>query len=146
MNKRIFFGLLFLSPFLWAFEQEQIQLGPIKMKVEVAQTDSEHAQGLMFRKSLDERTGMLFVFKDEKPRTFWMKNTFIPLAIGYFNRQGVLIDIQEMKASKSEMDMNPEVYPSKGPAQFALEVNPGWFVRNRVKVGSRLVRNPSQKQ
>ena len=133
-----------LSFNLLAFQHEQIQLGTVKMNVEVAKTDSEHAQGLMFRKSLDENTGMLFVFSDEKPRTFWMKNTFIPLSIGYFDARGNLIDIQEMKASKSEMEMNPEVYPSKGAAQFALEVNPGWFARNKVKVGSRLQRKSQE--
>jgi uncharacterized membrane protein (UPF0127 family) len=66
-----------------------------------------------------------------------MKNTFIPLSIGYFNRKKELIKIVDMKPVKSEMDREVPSYPSGAPAQYALEVSQGWFQRHKVAVGTR---------
>lgn len=66
-----------------------------------------------------------------------MKNTFIPLSIGFFNSKKVLVDIQDMEPAKSEMDQNPKSYLSRSPAQYALEVNQGWFQKNKIKLGDR---------
>ena len=78
---------------------------------------------------------MLFIFPDVQPRGFWMKNTFIPLAIGYFNGKKELIDIQEMAAATSEMQKDYPTYVSKEPAQYALEVPTGWFSKHNIKLG-----------
>lgn len=105
------------------------------LEIEIAETPAQQERGLMFRRSLPEGTGMLFVFPDESEHAFWMKNTFIDLAIGYFDRNRKLIDIQEMKAT-SVLEKNPPSYPSSGPAMYALEVPKGWFKRNRVVIGA----------
>ncbi len=88
---------------------------------------------------MSETDAMLFVFKDADIRYFWMKNTFVELSIGYFDKNAVLIDIQDMAPVKSEMEDSPPAYPSKGPAQYALEVAKGWFQRHKVKLGDKLV-------
>jgi uncharacterized membrane protein (UPF0127 family) len=92
----------------------------------------------MFVKSLPANEGMLFVFDEERMQNFWMKNTLIPLSIGFFDKSGLLIDVQEMKPSESLMDATPPSYQSAGPALMALEMNAGWFKKNHLDVGARL--------
>ena len=108
------------------------------IKVELAETPEQHQHGLMFRKKLNLNEGMLFVFADEQPRSFWMKNTLIDLDIGYFNSKKVLIDIQQMKAENSVMQLNIPAYPSKQPAMYALEMSKGWFKKNNFPEGTAL--------
>lgn len=108
-----------------------------KITVEFAETMDQHERGLMFRKSLGHDQGMLFIFADEVVRSFWMKNTIIDLSIGYFNKDKKLIDIQEMKAT-SMLQKDLPSYPSRGPAQYALEMSSKWFEKNNIKVGATL--------
>lgn len=122
----------------FAFRKEKMKIGGQTIVVEVAETDRQHSRGLMFREKLGEKEGMIFVFTDEDYRSFWMKNTIIDLAIGYFDKNRKLVDVQEMKAT-SAMDLHPPSYPSRKPAMYALEVRPGWFERNKIKLGSTFV-------
>ncbi len=119
------------------FDKRKIKLGSQTLIVEIANTPERSAYGLMFRRSLPEGTGMLFQFPNEEIRAFWMKNTFIPLSIGYFNSQKELIDIQDMAPAESEVQTQFPNYPSKGPAQFALEAPKGWFFRNKIHLGQK---------
>lgn len=105
-----------------------------KVRVEIADDADEQAQGLMNRKKLGEKRGMLFVFPEERERSFWMKNTYIPLSIAYINSEGRIIDIQDMKP----LDDEPPSYVSAEPAQYALEVNKGFFDERGVKVGDEV--------
>lgn len=114
------------------FSKSKIQVGAVKIIVEMAVQPKEQARGLMFRKSLCENCGMLFVYQDEQIRSFWMKNTFIPLSIGFFNKKKELIDVQEMTPVQSEMQLKIPTYESKGRAMFALEMNAGWFRKNKI--------------
>jgi len=108
----------------------------INCNVEIAVTSEEHAKGLMGRSELCDTCGMLFIFNDEEYRTFWMKNTKIPLSIAFIDKNGIINDIQ---------DMNPyqtfPTYSSKYPAKFALEVNQGWFKKNNITTGSKVILN-----
>jgi uncharacterized membrane protein (UPF0127 family) len=117
-----------------------IEFGQIikKITVEMAETDDQHERGLMFRKKLSSNEGMLFVFKDEMTRHFWMKNTLIDLSIGYFNAEKKLIDVQEMKAVTSVLQTDLPSYPSRLPAQFALEMPAGWFKKSKIAEGAIL--------
>lgn len=109
-----------------------------KINVELAETQEQHAQGLMFRKNLKNNEGMLFIFDDEQIREFWMKNTLINLDIGYFDRTKKLIDIRQMQAVTSVMQIELPTYPSKGPAKYALEMTQGWFKKNKFEEGTAL--------
>lgn len=119
------------------FSKKKIQVGPVSVTVEIADTPEKTSHGLMYRQKLEEGTGMLFVFPDEEPRSFWMKNTFVPLSIGFFDSKKKLIDIQDMEPVKSEMQSDLPTYPSRGPAQYALEVPKGWFKKHKIKIGTK---------
>lgn len=87
---------------------------------------------------MGEDEGMLFIFKNTETRFFWMKNTLIDLSIGYFDAEMKLIDIKEMKSGKGVPDSALPSYASAQPAKYALEMNAGWFDKNKIKLGSKL--------
>ncbi len=106
----------------------------VEVRVEIADEPDEQAKGLMDRTALGEDRGMLFVFPSEEERSFWMRDTLIPLSIAYIDSEGRIVDIQDMKA----LDDDPPHYVSAEPAQYALEVNKGFFDERGVKVGDRV--------
>lgn len=120
------------------FEKKKISIGKTSIEVEIADTDGKSSRGLMFRKTLAKDAGMLFIFEGEEVRSFWMKNTFVDLDIGFFSADKTLVDIQTMKAVKSELVLNPPSYMSAKPAMYALEMNAGWFSKNKIKIGAKL--------
>ncbi|PJZ44714.1 DUF192 domain-containing protein [Leptospira brenneri] len=97
------------------------------LKLEIANTPSTRATGLMYRTKLGEDEGMLFVFRRPEVLSFWMKNTLIPLSIGYFSEDMRLLESFDMKPNQTE-----EVYNSRKPAMYALEVNQGWFAKHKI--------------
>lgn len=106
----------------------------VQVRVEVADDAEEQAKGLMGRTALGEERGMLFVFPDEQVRSFWMRDTLIPLSIAYIDSEGRIIDIQDMEPR----DDDPPHYVSAEPARYALEVNQGFFDERGVEVGDRV--------
>ena len=102
----------------------------VKVRVEIADNDLERGTGLRWRKSLPENRGMLFVFPDEEILDFTMDDTLIPLSIAFMDSESRIIDIQDMEPSEDE-------YLSARPAQYALEVNQGFFEEHGVEVGNR---------
>lgn len=105
------------------------------LKVEVADTPERQAQGLMFRKTLAEDEGMVFLFPSPTAGGFWMKNTLIPLSIAFFDREGVILRILDMTPCRA--DPCPVYYPGV-VYQGALEVNQGWFKRRGLTPGARV--------
>jgi uncharacterized protein len=109
-----------------------ININNINFKIEVASTDAEMEKGLMFRKSLGEHEGMIFVYKEYVRNAFWMKNTSIPLSIAFLRDDGVIVDIRNMQPFYE----NP-IAPDYSYI-YALEVNQGAFDRAGVKIGDRI--------
>ena len=107
----------------------QVAVNGIPLVVEVAADEPSRNRGLMYRESLETNAGMLFVFSDSAPRSFWMKNTYIPLSIAYINERDEIINIEEM------IPFNSFGVRSAGNAVCALETNKGWFKKNRIQVG-----------
>ena len=99
------------------------------LHVEISNTEKKRAAGLMFRDKLAENRGMLFIFEQERPLMFWMKNTTIPLSIAFINSKGLIVDIQDMKP------MTSDGYVSRFPGIYALEVNQGWFKKHSIRIG-----------
>jgi len=97
--------------------------------VEIADTDEERARGLMFRDSLPEDGGMLFVFPSAELRSFWMKNTRVALSIAYISSRGEILEIYPMEP------LSTDPVPSRYPAQYALEVRQGRFGEVGVTTG-----------
>ena len=91
-----------------------------KLDVELAETDYEHQTGLMYRESMDNDKGMLFIYDNARTRSFFMKNTYIPLDIIYYGADSTLVSIQKNATPRDETSL-----PSEGPTQFILEINGG---------------------
>lgn len=109
----------------------------ISFAAEVVSTPEGRARGLMFREELAEQSGMLFVFDDAKPRTFWMKNTPLSLDIIYISHKGVICSI-----AKGTTPFSLDMIPSGCAAQTVLEVKAGDAERYGLRRGAA-VRHPS---
>ncbi len=94
----------------------------ITYTVEIAANKLRHTKGLMFRKSMGEREGMLFVFKHSADKRFWMKNTKIPLDIIFINKEKRIINIEEAVPCLAAPCRG---YHSRGRARYVLEINQG---------------------
>ena len=104
-----------------------------KIEVEVAKTPEKRALGLMYRKSLDWKAGMFFIFEQESKSPFWMKNTYLPLSIAFIDKNDVIIEIFEMTPNQEAI-----LYAPSRPYITALEMNRGWFLENGVKTGDTI--------
>lgn len=92
-----------------------------RIVIEIAETPQEQAQGLMYRRSLPDRGGMLFIDPAESMRSFWMKNTALSLDILFVDAQGEIVNIVKRTTPFSE-----ENILSTAPAQFVVEVRAGF--------------------
>jgi uncharacterized protein len=104
-----------------------------KIDIEIAEDNSERAQGLMYRKSMDEEKGMLFLFNKEEEQGFWMKNTIIPLDIIYVNAAKEIVKIYKNTTPFSEKDL-----PSEKPTLYVVEVNGGFTDKFGIKDGDKI--------
>ena len=101
----------------------------VRLNVEIADAEAEREKGLMNRTAMGEDHGMIFIFPGEQTLSFWMKDTLIPLSVAFMDSNGRIIDIQDMQPQ----DLTSHL--SAKPAQYALEVNQGFFEKHGVKVG-----------
>lgn len=108
-----------------------------RYKVTVADDHQSRARGLMFVDHLPEDEGMWFVFRQEAPRAFWMRNTRIPLDIIYLNGQLEVVDI--IKNAKPCRSQRCPTYPSARPAQHVLELNAGHSDRLGLNIGDVII-------
>jgi len=100
-----------------------VEIGGQRFSVEIADTRQKQNLGLMYRNEMPADHGMLFIFPNEAPRSFWMKNTRIPLDIMYFNK-----DLNMVSASLNTPPCRVSrcpAYPSTEPAMYVLELNAG---------------------
>ncbi len=107
-------------------------LGGVAVTLELADDDAERMQGLMYRAAMPENYGMLFVFENEEIRNFWMKDTLMDLDIAFLDKNGVIIDIKRMRQGTET------ITTSDAPAMYAVEMNAGWFPKNKVETGALL--------
>ncbi len=105
----------------------------VRFQVEIADDDRERQNGLMYRKSLGPDRGMLFDFGQAAPRSFWMKNTYIPLDILYIGADGYIVSIAAMTQPFSEAPV-----PSHGPALGVLEIAGGRAGELGIRPGDRV--------
>jgi uncharacterized protein len=104
--------------------------------LEVVRTPEEQAQGLMFRESLSEKTGMLFPFTDKGVHHFWMKNTMIPLDMVWMDAEGRVIFVSA-DTPPCKADPCPSYGPD-APAASVLEIAGGNAAQEKISVGSVL--------
>ena len=118
-----------------------VKIGGERYAVEIADDDAERARGLMFRDVLAEGRGMLFIHVSEEPRSYWMKNTRIPLDILYFDDSRRLVAQQRDVPPCSLGDACPP-YPSDVPARYVLELNAGEAARLDLQDGATIEFGP----
>jgi hypothetical protein len=100
------------------------------LAVELATTPKARGCGLSNRVKFPENHGMLFIYPIPGLRTFWMKDTHIPLSIAFLDDSGQILRIQHMTPLQTD-----ERYRSLQPVRYALEVNQGWFAEHGIGVG-----------
>ena len=110
----------------------EVMIGRWPIKAEVADTPELRLRGLSNRPALEPRNGMLFVFEQAVPVTFWMENTTIPLSIAFMREDGTISQIEKMQPNSLVQ------IPSREPVKYALEVRQGWFEERGLKPGVRV--------
>jgi uncharacterized membrane protein (UPF0127 family) len=110
-------------------------LGTLKAKVdlEIADTEYERQLGLMNRKEMKEKEGMLFIFPRQDYQSFWMRNTLISLDIMFVNDQKEIVTIH-----KNTKTLSDTSYPSSEPSIYVVEVLAGFTDRHNIKVGDKI--------
>ncbi len=107
-----------------------------RIVLELAVTDEEKAQGLMFRDALAADRGMLFVFPTDGIHPFWMKNTFIPLDMIWLSASGAVVEVRA-DVPPCRLDPCPS-YANDRPARAVLELAAGAAAKHRIAAGSVL--------
>jgi hypothetical protein len=105
-----------------------------RFDVDVADSFESRERGLMFRKNLGPREGMLFVFEDVQPVTFWMKNTLIPLDMLFIDQTGRVVHI-----ARNAQPLSTDLISSQYPVKWVLEIAGGEAARQGIDVGGKLV-------
>lgn len=149
--KRIFIILLTALILIWIVrvpvidwwlsesdETRQMQLGNTTYQLEIADSFLEQRRGLMRRTDLPSDHGMYFQFTDSKERSFWMKDTLIPLDLIWVN-QGVVTGLTlDVQPEPGVIDTQLRLYGSPGPADAVIELNAGQISQNGLKIGDTI--------
>jgi uncharacterized protein len=109
-----------------------LSAGMHQITAQVAQTPDQRSTGLMFRKEMPQREGMLFVFEQASTQCFWMKNTLLPLTAAFVADDGVIVNLADM------MPQTEAPHCSTKPVRYVLEMNQGWFAKKGIKAGAKL--------
>lgn len=104
-----------------------------KLNIEIADDEYQTETGLMYRKSMDDNQGMLFIFPDSQYRYFYMRNTEIPLDIIYIDDDQTIVSIQ-----KNAKPLDETSLPSEGPAKYVLEINAGLSTAWNLEKGDKI--------
>jgi len=113
-----------------ASAQQKFQVVPLTagmhlIQAEVAATDAQRQQGLMYREKMGSNEGMVFLFDAPAGVCMWMKNTLIPLSVDFIDDEGKIVNIEDMQPQTTES------HCAKGPVRYALEMNKGWFKQKK---------------
>ena len=135
----ILIGLVIMMIFIIIFlsynqEKTEVCFEENCFLVELAKTDVEKERGLMFKKSLENNRGMLFIFNEEGRYNFWMKNTLITLDIIWINSEKEVVYIEHSAEPCSE---TCESIIPRVNAQFVLEINGGVAKKLNINIGDR---------
>jgi hypothetical protein len=110
----------------------QLNAGMHLIRAEVAAEFGTRMRGLMYRASMAQNAGMLFIFDESTQHCMWMKNTLIPLSVAFIDDKGAITNIEDMQPQTEDS------HCAGRPARYALEMNRGWFAARGIKPGSRI--------
>lgn len=118
---------------------ETVEIAGESFDLELAVTPAQHRRGMAGRKEVAEDEGMLFIFEDARHRSFWMKGCLVPLDIMFLDPAGRIVQTHTMPAPDPDTpDDDLPGYPSRYPAQFAIELQAGMIDRLELSEGDRL--------
>jgi hypothetical protein len=103
-----------------------------RIQVEVANTPASREKGLMFRRTMADTQGMVFIFPKAGKVCMWMANTLIPLSVAFLDEKGRIINVEDMQPQTRD------IHCADRPATFALEMNLGWFQKHGIPPGHAL--------
>lgn len=109
------------------------------IRIEIANNDEQRERGLMFRTSMPDTSGMLFIYPSPREGSFWMLDTPLPLSIAFADSTGVIFHIVDMDPCVEEMSWECPTYDSGGAFEYALEMNKGYFAKRGIKAGAKIV-------
>ena len=115
-----------------------MHLASSTLHTEVAATEMQGEIGLMYRRSMPDNDGMLFVLPLGRA-VFWMENTYIPLSVAFLDKNGTILEIHDMKA----LDLTHTSSDSDQVA-YAIEANLHWFDLNGIKPGMKISPTPAE--
>ncbi|MBT0570634.1 DUF192 domain-containing protein [Curvibacter sp. CHRR-16] len=113
-------------------QRTALTIGIHRLEVQIAATPEQRMIGLMFRESMPDNEGMLFVFAEPSKQCFWMKNTALPLSAAFIQDDGTIVNVEDMKPQTTDS------HCSLRPVRFVLEMNQGWFTKKGIGRGSKL--------
>lgn len=133
--KKLFLLLLGVAALAANAEMPRLDLtaGMYRIDAEVAADQQNRMVGLMNRRAMPANQGMLFVFPQDNTHCMWMRNTLIPLSVAFIDRDGVIINIEDMQPQTEDN------HCARRPARFALEMNLGWFAQRGFAAGNKLL-------
>jgi uncharacterized membrane protein (UPF0127 family) len=111
------------------------------IKAELADSDAEREQGLMYREKMAANAGMVFVWDQPNGQCMWMKNTLLPLSVAFIDAEGRIVNIEDMQPQTLQSHCSSKATPVK----YALEMNLGWFKQKNIKPGMKIIGLPGLK-
>jgi len=120
------FGQYFDVPFLSSVDGQKVAT----VKMQMAITPDEDHHGLMFRKTMPENNGMIFLYQGTQQRVLYMRNTYINLDVGWMSPDGTVLEVQQL-------DKLTETWrwSANSNVQYGLEMNVNWFEKHGVEAG-----------
>ena len=114
------------------FATTQLSAGMHLIQAEVAATEAQREQGLMFREKMANNAGMVFVFDAPATQCMWMKNTLLPLSVAFIDAEGRIVNIEDMLPQTLDSHCSKKSVA----VRYALEMNLGWFKQKNLKPGT----------
>ncbi|MGL4666378.1 MAG: DUF192 domain-containing protein [Saezia sp.] len=111
-------------------ERATLTIQRYEIDTQLAKSHFERSKGLMWRASMPENEGMLFIFDAPATQCFWMKNTYLPLSAAFVADNGEIVNIVDMQP------LSTKGHCSEKPVRFVLEVHQGWFKKRDLQAGS----------
>ena len=140
MRRLLTLALLSLPAYAQDMPVVQLNAGMHLIRAEVAAEFGTRMRGLMYRASMPQNAGMLFIFDESTQHCMWMKNTLIPLSVAFIDEKGAITNIEDMKPQTEDS------HCASRSARYALEMNRGWFAAHGIKPGSRIGGIPGVQQ
>tara|TARA_B100001250_G_scaffold113230_1_gene95722 strand:- start:24 stop:452 length:429 start_codon:yes stop_codon:yes gene_type:complete len=132
VKKLLSFTLISFSAISFANLEMSFEGKTAKLNLIISNTDAARRKGLMNKSFLEKNTGMLFIWPSSKKQCMWMKNTSLPLSVAYLSSDGRILEIYDM------VPFSEDSICSIKKVRMAVEVNQGWFAKNKISLGDKI--------